>query len=114
MIEQLTIKGKHYHIHLKLEAFNKLREYLINEYKDKKYGWLISSYPIKTVYDNNEWGVYQLSNIIPTYIQDNILIENIGEYNDYLQMLSMYNNNLIGELNKIFNQINIEILPIED
>lgn len=114
MIEQIRIKGESSYIHLTIDVFNKLREYLTREYVNTGYGWLISSNPTSKVYDSNRWGIYQLSNVIPTYIDNNILLENIGEYNEYLQILLLYDNNLEPELKDSLNKINIDITVIKD
>lgn len=114
MIEQITIKGNPSYINLTIDVFDKLREYLSKQYVNKGYGWLISTRPVKPVFHSQPYGIYQLTNIIPTYIENNLLLENIGEYNEYLQLLSLYNQNLETELKKILNKINIEIISIED
>lgn len=93
MIQQITIKGKQSYIYLSLNAFDKLRKYLEMEYNDKKYGWIFSNKPI-LIKKNSPWGIFNLANVIQTYLPDNIILEIVGEYNEYMQMIKLYNEKL--------------------
>ena len=101
MVEKTLIKGNPIYIHVSHDSLNQLRILLQSNYKKKGYGWLISSEP---TIEDREYGIkrsiYQLANAIPTYIEDNKLLECVGEYDNYLQTIKLYDENLEAHLEK--------------
>lgn len=112
MIEQITLKGKPSYIYLSTEDFYSLREYLAKQYINKGYGWLLAINPDRyyQCINKNKCGIYQLNNVIPTYINGNIRLEYIGDYNFYLKIIKLYDDKLETILHDILLKVKHEII----
>lgn len=76
----------------KKDDFMRMKDFINNETLENGYGILISNPIFAWKYDNGEeFHKYIISNLVKTYI-GGILLEPFAEWEDYLEQITLYNN----------------------